>query len=122
MKFSFTATISTAAATAVSAWTASLSEYGTSLPVLVVALIGAITALPELSERPRKALLGALVFGLAVGALGAPVAAEYLDVERGISHPAIPLLLALLLGHFANDIFRPVVAAVSAAVAKRISK
>ena len=117
--------VSTSASAAVGAAVADasrLSDYGTSWPVVIAAVIGAITALPEIEEKTRRAISASLVFGLSLGALGGPVAAGYLEHQQGVAHPAIPLLLALLIGHFANDVFSPLIGAAARTLAARFGR
>lgn len=99
-----------------------LAEYGTSWPIIIMAIIGAITAIPDFGPKTRKAVAGGMVLALSVGALGGPVAAEYVGSEGYIDHPALPLLFALLLAHFANDLLHGIVDYVLGIIAKRSSK
>lgn len=119
---SFAATVPATFSGMVAAQLPGLAEYGTSWPIVAASLVGAVTAIPDLPQNTRIKVAAAVVLALFFGALGAPVAGEYVATKFGIGHAALPLLLALLMAHFAHDVFRPVIAALLGFLSKKGDK
>lgn len=78
-----------------------LVHIGTSWPVLIMALIGAVFAVWELEARTPSVVARMVAFNGLVGALGAPVVAAKLE----LGHPAALALFALFAGWAGHDIF-----------------
>lgn len=108
MKATATALAMTGAATLGTAVASSgLAEYDLSWLIIAAAAVGAATAIPGFLGKGRPAIVSGVAFGFGLGALGGPVAADWLSVKWSITHALAPALLAFLLAHFAyNDLHR----------------
>jgi hypothetical protein len=81
------------------------AQFGTSWPVVIVALIGAGLALLEEEELRLRPALVVSVFNILIGALGGPLIAHRLKETFEIDHPGLTLILAFLAAYVAHDVF-----------------
>lgn len=81
------------------------AQFGTSWPVVSVAVVGMILALLEEENLQLRPALVISVFNILIGALGGPLIAHRLQATFEIGHPALTLVIAFLAAYVAHDLF-----------------
>lgn len=78
------------------------AQFGTTWPVVVMAIIGAVLAVLELQVRRTRTVVQLVIFNVLVGSLVAPIAVEKLGLEQ---HVTAVGLLGLIGGYIGHDLF-----------------
>lgn len=81
------------------------AQYGTSWPVVIVAVLGVAAALLEEEALRWRPAMVVGVFNLLIGALGGPLLAHQLGLAFDLQYPALTLIIAFLAAYVAHDAF-----------------
>lgn len=97
-----------------------LMANGSSLPMLIMALIGAVIAVLDLEDWGFRKVASLLVFNTLVGTFGGPVLMIKVGLPLGDLPPAALLLVPFLLGWAGHSLITELRGAILALLAKRI--
>ncbi|MEX5600753.1 hypothetical protein [Pseudophaeobacter sp. C1-32P7] len=97
-----------------------LLANGSSLPILVMALIGAVIAVLDLEEPTIKKAGSLIVFNTAVGTFGGPVLLTFVGLPPNQLPPAALLLLPMLMAWAGHSMITELRAGFLAFLVKRI--
>lgn len=116
MKFDMLGSASAGFFAVASSW---LVANGSSLPILIMALIGAVVAVLDLEDWTFRKVVSLLMFNTLVGAFGGPVLVTMVGLNLGDWPPAALLLLPFLLGWAGHYLLTELRATILSVLAKR---
>lgn len=116
MKFETIGSASAGSAAVAGTW---LMQAGTSWPVVIAALAGAVLAVLEMEDLRLRLAMVIFGFNGFVGALGGPVIVAGLQAWFDFSHPAVAALVAFVAAFVAHDLLGEVKHAIVDRFAKR---
>jgi len=116
MKIESIGSASAGSAAVASTW---LMQAGTSWPVVIAAVVGALLAVLEIEDFRLRTAIVIFAFNGFVGALGGPVIVAVMQARLDFAHPAVTALIAFIAAFVAHDMLGEVKRAVIDRFARR---